>query len=84
METLGGMLLVFLVVVLVFWGCFGFVFERVLIAIYCNSVSLLWVKEPHFFRRHPEVRDSEMATDKPDKFLGQASAESGKGEGPTC
>lgn len=50
----------------------------------CNSVPLLWVKEPHFFQRRPKVRDHKTATDKPDKFLGAASAESGKGEGPTC
>lgn len=65
-----------------FWG-FSFGFERVLIAIYCNSIPILWVQEPHFFQRQSEVRDCEMVTDKPDKILGQASAESGKGESPT-
>lgn len=60
-----------------FWG-FSFGFERVLIAIYCNSIPILWVKEPHFFQRQSEVGDCEMVTDKPDKILGQASEESGK------
>lgn len=73
-----------LLVLFFFVDVFGFVFERVLIAIYCNSVPFLWVNEPHFLQRHPKVRDCEMATDKPDEFLGQASAESGEREGPTC